>query len=166
MANKVTKRVLITIIEFAGVIAVGSIVLGLSVMLFPLLIWPSLIGLIAIAIAEKLKKLPKRATLVGLSVFGLLLIVPVFAIAPIVIVTRPLFYGIVPQSIIIFDGISLSSTYDFFFSFPEMKLVDHPFPPITDRQYWIMIATTISISVPAAHFIHKVYRKERSARPV
>ena len=164
MANSVTKGIVITIIEFAGVIVSGSIVVGLSVTLFTILILPSLIGLLAIATAEKLKKLPKRATLVGLSVFWLLLIVPVFGIVPVVIVTRPLFYGVVPQSIIIFDGIALSSTYDFFFSFPEMKLVDHPFPPITDRQYWIMIATTISIAVPAAHFIFTVYRKERTPR--
>ena len=165
MANKVAKTILITVVEFAGVMAVGSIVLGISVVLFPLLIWPSLIGLIAIAIAEKLKKLPKRSALLALSALWLLLITPVFAIGPLVIVTRPLFYGIVPQSIIIFDGISLSATYDFFFSFPEMKLVDHPFPPITNKQYWIMIAATISIAVIAADFVYKAYRTERKPRP-
>jgi len=161
MANRIVRIALRTILELAGAIAVGCITLGPAAMLFLLLLWPGLIALIAIGIAARLNKLPKRATLTASSFLWLVLITPVFGIGPFIIITRPLFYTLVPHEIIIYEGISLSGAYSLFFSFPDMNEVDHPFPPISDQQYWIMIAVTMGVAVVAMHFLYKVYSEKR-----
>jgi hypothetical protein len=117
---------------------VWCVIFYASVILFPILIFPAMSGLPIVAIAEWLKKIPKLSWLIYLCFTWLTLILPTFGIMPLLIASR-LHYALpIGNRLSIFAGFTYTAIYDYFVPSPELNKVDHPFPPVTNAQLYIL----------------------------
>jgi hypothetical protein len=114
--------------------------------------------LVIVIVGEIRHTLPRRSWLEFLCFCWLILMTPTFGLMPVLIASR--LHWELPEGneLGIYTGFTLSAVYDFFIPTPERHLVDHPFPPLTKAQAYLLGSITLALSLLAIYGIVIIHR--------
>lgn len=133
----------------------------ISVFFFYFLIFLVPVGFVIIVVGELRHWYRKMSWLRFLCFSWLFLAVPTFGIMPLMLASRLHRELPLGNSLVIFTGITLSSVYDFFIPTPDLFLVDHPFPPLTNGQLYVLGFAILALSMVPLFGLIKLQRVGR-----
>jgi hypothetical protein len=150
----------------AGLLLLWPFITIASIVAFPGLAWLSLLVLAGVGLAEYVGKVPGRSALRAASVLWLAVVTPLCGLLPLYVLLDQPFYNAFMKQLLIFGGISLTGLYCTFLSFLSAEVcssgVDHPSPPLTEGDLWVMTGVTLGLAAAAVVYLYRSYTGRRS----
>ena len=137
-------------------------VFALSVLLFPVILVIALLSIL-ILVAFELRAQTKSKNWLRLLCFSwLILAVPTYGIMPLLMVQRWHYFLPLGRYLGVFTGITLTTTYNLFYATPDLNGVNHPFPPMSELQIYLLgIGVLLTSLAPALWLVKHGIRNSR-----
>lgn len=127
----------------------------ISILLFPIILVVAAISILILFVFELTIQTKNKNWVRLFCLSWLVLAVPTYGIMPLLIAQRWHYFLPLGRQLEIFTGITLTATYNLFRATPGLEDVDHPFPPLSEPQIYLLGIGVLLISLAPAIWLIK-----------